>query len=219
MSQISSVNRMKFERVILVGYNEYLNNSEYYEFLKNNDLLYYDDDAINSFKYRRYPASKEFRLILSKNFKRKYIEKINKDLLNRMASIINPKEFNESDTKLIMDDKISLVALIGFIYFESISSTLNLDEFENKLSVLKYFAEQELSSNKNYLNLSIEDYQYLKEYPKLFCVDTTDEVQYKSKDEIAKIINNISETVNIPNFKYACLIYEQQTSSFEYKKM
>lgn len=218
MLQISSVNRMKFERAILTGYNEYFNNSKYYEFLQNNDLLYYDDDSIKSFNHKRYSNSKEFRLVLSKNFKRKYIEAINNKLLYRMATIINPKEFANNDTKKIIADKIDLIALISFLYFETIDSDLSLAEFENKFNILKYFARHQVLNDKNYLNLSIEDYQYLKQYPKIFCVDKNEEC-YKSSDEIIKIIDNINEIVNIPNFKYACSYYEQQILGIEYKKM
>ncbi len=219
MLNILPIDRTKFEKDIFFGYIEYFNDIKYYKFLNANNLLNYDDDSINSFKNRGYSNSKKFRMVLSKNFKSKYIEKINNDLLTTMASIINPKEFNESDTKLIIDDKISLVALIGFIYFEPISSDLNLDEFENKFSILKYLAEQQFSSNKNNLNLSIDDYRYLKDHPRLFCARITDMTLYKSKDEIAQIINNISETVNISKFNDACSIYEQQTFGIAYKKM
>lgn len=219
MLNILPINRIKFEKDILCGYAEYFSDIKYYNFLNDNALLHYDNDAINSFKNRNYSNSKKFRMILSKNFKSKYTEKINNDLLNIMASIINPKEFNDSDTSLIINDKISLVALIGFIYFEPISSTLSLEEFENKFDALKYFAEQQFSSNKKNFNLSIEEYQYLKRHPKLFCTDTIDETQYKSKAEIAEIINNIIKMENISNFDVACSAYEQQTFGVKYKKM
>ncbi len=219
MLRISQIDRIKFEKSIASGYIEYFNTGRYYDFLKNNDLLSYDDDAISFFKNKSYASNKEFRLVLSKGIKNKYTHIINPNLLYEITSIINPKEFNPEDTDDIENDKLNVIALIGFIYFESVDSNLDMGSFVSKLNILKYFAQQQLDNKQNKFKISIDDYQCLKDYPRLFCTTIEDKTIYKSKEEIIKIINNVNQITSVDTFSEACAIYQQQVFGNSYKKI
>lgn len=223
MLRVSQIDRIKFEKSIASGYIEYFNTGKYYDFLKKSDLLSYDDDAINHFKNKGYTNTKEFRLVLSKSLKNKYTNILNPNLLYKMTSIINPKEFNQEDIDniedYIEDDKLNVIALIGFLYFESVDSSLDLQSFADKFAILKYFAQQQLNNNYNKLKISLDDYQYLKKYPNLFYTTIEDKIVYKSKEEIVEIINGIRPETNATNFSEDYPINEQQIFGNSYKKI
>lgn len=218
MLRVSQIDRLKFEKSLASGYIEYFDTGKYYDFLVENDFISYDDDAINFFKNKGYTSAKEFRLVLFKSLKNKYTDIINSHLLYQMTSLINPKEIDKHDEKSIEDDKLDVIALIGFLYFEEIDSSLDLESFMDKVSILKYFAQQQLHSNQNGLKISIDDYAYLKNYPKLFCT-TGDKLTYKSQEDIVDIIHKISQVIGVTSFNEACSTYEQQIFGNSYKKI
>ncbi|MCI9434410.1 MAG: hypothetical protein HFI86_03910 [Bacilli bacterium] len=219
MLRVSQIDRLKFEKSLASGYIDYFNTGKYYEFLVDNDLLAYDDDAINCFKNKGYTNTKKFRLVLSKSLKNKYSNIVNPNLLCKMTSLINPKEIDKHDKESIEDDKLNVIALIGFLCFEVVDSSLDLESFMAKFAILKYFAQQQLYNNQNRLEIIIDDYQYLKNYPKLFCNTTENKLMYKAKEDIVNIIDKIRQVTGVTTFSEACSIYEQQIFGNSYKKI
>ena len=91
-----------------------------------------DEESIKYFKYKNYSNSGMFKILFSNSLRKKYLGKINNELLNIITNLAKS------------DNKIDVSTMMAYTCFENIDNTVEISEFENKFNVLKYFVKKNL---------------------------------------------------------------------------
>lgn len=196
-----------YRNSVIEGCIENIFDEDYiYYFLKINEMNFIDEDSIKYFKYKNYSNSGMFKILFSNSLRKKYLGKINNELLNIITNLAKS------------DNKIDVSTMMAYTCFENIDNTVEISEFENKFNVLKYFVKKNLQ--KNEFNISIDNYAILKKYSNIFCMKDNHKY-FKPISEIDTIISEMNNFISIEEntFEEACELYSCLSFNKIYKKM
>lgn len=213
MERILNIDSLK--KSIVKGCNKFIFDPKYVSKFFEINYIDLDEDSVNFFKNKTYSDSHIFQIVFS-NYLTKNYSNINSDLLIILKDLAT------------CDDKTYVATLIAYTCLEPIDKNLNVETFVNKFSAMKYFLENQFSTEKNKPQLNIKNYCDLANHKNLFYIN--DEL-FKSREEISAIIEDINQYTPIietidqetntkyNNFNEACINYENVVLNSNHKKM
>lgn len=202
------------KKSIVQGCNEFILDPSYIAEFFDINHIELDEDSVNFFKNKDYSDSRNFQIVFS-NYLTKNYNNINSDLLIIIKNLAT------------CDDKNDVATLIAYTCLEPINENLSIEKFVNKFSAMKYFLENQFSTEINKPQLNIKNYYDLANHKNLFYIND----KLKSREEIAAIIEEINQYTPIietidqktqiksNNFDKACIDYENVAFNSNHKKM